>query len=84
MSDLFPPTSDLAKNATTYLKDLLERVLTAALGGFLGGVVITQPLDGSMWYAAGAAGVGAAVSLLKGLAARLRGDRNSASLSRSV
>jgi len=72
------------KTAKTYAMDLLERVLTSFLGAFIGGVVVTQPLNGSMWYAALSGGVAAAVALLKGLAARLRGDENSASLARDV
>lgn len=73
-----------AKTAKTYARDLAERVGSTFLGAFLGGIAITQPLDGSMWYAAGAGGVGAVWSLLKGLAARLRSDKNSASLAKGV
>lgn len=82
LHSLTPET--VIKTARTYGRDLLERVLSTFLGAFLGGIVITQPLDGSMWYAAGAGGVGAAVSLLKGLAARLRSVTNSASLAKGV
>lgn len=76
--------SGLTRTAATYARDLLERVLTSFLGGFLAGLVVTRPLDGSMWWTAVSGGVAAAVSLLKGLAARLKGDRNSASLSGRV
>ncbi|MFF5704715.1 hypothetical protein ACFY7H_19745 [Streptomyces sp. NPDC012794] len=43
-------------------------------------VSLVSPLGG----VSRAAGLGAAVSLVQGLAARLRGDRNSASLSRTA
>ncbi|MFJ3590148.1 hypothetical protein ACIQUY_32010 [Streptomyces sp. NPDC090231] len=82
LSSLTPDT--VIKTAATYGRDLLERVLTSFLGGFTAGLVITQPLDGSMWYTAASGGVAAAFSLLKGLAARLRDTRNSASLARGV
>jgi hypothetical protein len=59
-------------------------VLSTFLQAFIGGVVITQPLDGSMWYAAGAGGVGAVLALVKGLVARWRDVTNSASLARGV
>ncbi|MFJ6935680.1 hypothetical protein [Streptomyces sp. NPDC101132] len=85
MSELsFPSAETLVRTGTTYAKDLVERVLTSFLGAFVGGIVITQPLNGSMWQAAAAGGAGAVVSLLKGLAARLRGSANSASLARGV
>jgi hypothetical protein len=76
--------NDLYLAAKTYGSDLLERVTVTFLQGFAGAFVITQPLDASMWYAAGAAGVAASLSLLKGLVAKLRGDSDSASLSRKV
>lgn len=72
------------KTARTYARDLAERVLATFLQAFVGGIVITQPLDASMWYAAGAGGVGAVLALLKGLAARWRDVTNSASLARGV
>lgn len=77
-------TDTILKTAATYGRDLLERVLVTFLQAFIGGIVITQPLNGSMWYAAAAGGVGAALALLKGLAARLRGISNSASLAKGV
>ena len=72
------------KSARTYGRDLLERVLSTFLQSFIGGVVVTTPLDGSMWYAAAAGGVGAVLALAKGLAARVRDITNSASLARGV
>lgn len=72
------------KSGKTYARDLLERVLTTFLQAGIAGIVVTQPLDGSMWYAAGAGGVGATLSLLKGLIARVRSVTNSASLAKGV
>jgi hypothetical protein len=74
----------VVKTAATYGRDLLERVLSTFLQSFIGGIVVTQPLDGSMWYAAGAGGVGAVLALAKGLFARLRDVTNSASLAKGV
>ena len=79
-----PDAQTVLKTGKTYARDLLERVLTTFLQAFIGGIVITQPLNGSMWYAAGAGGVGAALSLLKGLVARWRDVTNSASLAKGV
>lgn len=76
--------SGLARTAGTYARDLAERVTTTFLQAFAGGVVITQPLNVSMWHAAAAGGVGAALALLKGLVARAVGDPNSASATPGV
>lgn len=84
MSINLPPLGAIEKTAGTYARDLLERVLTSFLGGFVAGLTITQPLDGSMWYTALSGGVAAAFSLLKGLAAKLKDDKNSASLASGV
>lgn len=85
MSDLsLPSTQTVVKSAATYGRDLLERVLSTFLQSFLAGVVVTQPLDGSMWYAALTGGVGAALALVKGLVARVRDVTNSASLAKGV
>ena len=80
----FPTTETVVKTASTYGRDLLERVLTTFLQAFIGGIVVTQPLDGSMWHAAGAGGVGAVLALGKGLVARWRDVTNSASLAKGV
>lgn len=80
----FPSTQTVVKTAGTYARDLLERVLSTFLQAFIGGIVITQPLNGSMWYAAGAGGVGAVLALAKGLVARWRDVTNSASLAKGV
>lgn len=79
-----PSTQTVIKTAATYGRDLLERVLSTFLQSFIAGIAVTQPLDGSMWQAAAIGGGGAALSLLKGLFAKLRGDTNSASLARGV
>lgn len=79
-----PSTDTVIKTASTYARDLAERVLATFLQAFVGGIVITQPLNGSMWYAAAAGGVGAVLALLKGLAARFRSVSNSASLAEGV
>ncbi|MFD4527865.1 hypothetical protein ACFWP7_28825 [Streptomyces sp. NPDC058470] len=85
MSDLnFPSTDTVVKTAATYGRDLLERVLSTFLQAGIAGIVVTQPLNGSMWYAAGAGGVGAVLALGKGLVARWRDVTNSASLARGV
>lgn len=80
----FPSTETVVKTAGTYGRDLLERVLTTFLQAGIAGIVVTQPLDGSMWYAAGAGGVGAVLALAKGLVARWRDVTNSASLAKGV
>ncbi|MEV6790912.1 hypothetical protein AB0M87_02700 [Streptomyces sp. NPDC051320] len=72
------------KTAKTYGRDLLERVLSTFLQAGIAGVVVTQPLNGSMWYAAGAGGIGAVLALGKGLFARWRSVTNSASLAKGV
>ncbi|MEV6105692.1 hypothetical protein AB0M28_13390 [Streptomyces sp. NPDC051940] len=83
MTTSFPNPSAVARTAATYGRDLAERIVTSFIGGFTAGVVVTQPLDGSMWYSALAGGVVAVVSLVKGLVARAVGDPNSASLTKS-
>lgn len=72
------------KSGKTYARDLAERVLSTFLQAGIAGSLVTQPLDGSMWYVAAAAGVGAGLSLLKGLVARVRSVTNSASLAKGV
>jgi methyl coenzyme M reductase beta subunit len=85
MSDInLPPLGDAARTAGDYARDLVERVVSTFLQAFLGGVVVSQPFDLGMWHAAALAGVAAAVSLVKGLAARVRSVTNSASLAKGV
>lgn len=68
----------------TYGRDLLERVVTSAVGGFAAALVPVNALDGSMWWTAAAAGIAAAVSAFKGFVAKAVGNPDSASLSRRV
>ncbi|PAK25781.1 hypothetical protein CJD44_14210 [Streptomyces sp. alain-838] len=84
MPELHFDGQTVVKTASAYGRDLLERVITTFLQAFIGGIVITTPLDGSMWYAAAAGGVGAVLSLAKGLVARVRDVTNSASLAKGV
>lgn len=79
-----PSTQTVIKGATSYARDLVERVLATFLQAAIAGIVVTQPLDGSMWYAAASGGVGAALALIKGLIARWRDVTNSASLAKGV
>ncbi|MCX4540506.1 hypothetical protein [Streptomyces sp. NBC_01565] len=84
MSDLFPNADTVVKTGATYARDLAERVLSTFLQAFVGALVVSTPLDVSMWQTAAMAGVAAAVSLVKGLVARVRSVANSASLARGV
>jgi hypothetical protein len=87
MVEYFPPlpsADTVVKTVKTYARDLTERVLTTFLQGAVGSLVVTQPLNGSMWYAAGGGGIAALLSLGKGLIARWRSVSNSASLAKGV
>ncbi|MET8172856.1 hypothetical protein [Streptomyces clavifer] len=79
-----PSTQTVIKGAKTYARDLVERVLATFLQAFVGGLVLTTPLDIGMWQAAAVAGVAAAAALVKGLVARVRDVTNSASLAKGV
>lgn len=79
-----PSTDTVIKTAGTFARDLLERVLSTFLQALIGGIVVTTPLDASMWYAALAGGVAAVLSLLKGLIARWSDLKHSASLAKGV
>lgn len=84
MTDIFPTPQTVLKSGATYARDLAERVLATFLQAFVGGLVLTQPLDLGMWQAAAVGGVAAAASLVKGLIARWRDVTNSASLAKGV
>ena len=84
MADIFPTPQTVLKTAKTYARDLAERVLATFLQAFVGGLVLTQPLDLGMWQAAAVGGVAAAAALVKGLVARWRDVTNSASLAKGV
>ncbi|MET4670857.1 hypothetical protein [Streptomyces sp. PvR018] len=79
-----PDTQTVIKSASTYARDLAERVAATFLQAFVGGAVLTQPFDIGMWQAAGVAGVAAAASLVKGIVARWRDVTNSASFAKGV
>lgn len=77
----------LVKTAGTYARDLGERVIWTFLAAVAGVSLAAGPADmlhASFWQAAGTAGVAAVVTLVKGLAARFVGSRNSASTVKGV
>lgn len=87
MTSPFPPADVIVKTGKTYAKDLAERVLwtgATAVGGVLVASGPADMLTTSFWESVGVAGIIAAGTLLKGLAARLLGDPNSASTARGV
>lgn len=88
MSDAdFTNVNAVVKTAGTYAKDLAERVIWTFLATTTGIAVAAGPagmLNASMWETAGAAGIAAAGSLLKGLFARVIGEKNSASTATGV
>ncbi|MCZ1006320.1 hypothetical protein [Streptomyces lydicus] len=79
-----PDVQTVMKTARVYARDLVERVASTFVQGTLGGIVVTTPLDLSMWHAAAVGGVAAVLSLGKGLFARLGEVKNSASLAKGV
>lgn len=82
-----PNVQTVVKTAATYGKDLAERVVWTFLGGTTAVVVASGPADmfhATFWQALGTGGVAAVVSLVKGLAARGLGARNSASTASGV
>lgn len=82
MSVNLPNPSAVARTAGTYVRDLAERVLATFVVGAGAVAVLAGPADmfrASFWESVAAGGVAAAGSLLKGLAARAFGDKNSAS-----
>ncbi|MDX3230650.1 hypothetical protein [Streptomyces sp. ME19-01-6] len=77
----------LGKTAQTYAKDLAERVVWTFLTASAGVAVAAGPADMfrvSFWQGVGTAGIAAAGSLLKGVVARVIGDKNSASTAPGV
>jgi hypothetical protein len=88
MSEInLPEVDTVVKTATTYARDLAERIVWSFLGGTTAVVMAAGPADmfhASFWQAAGTGGLAAAVSLVKGLAARWRGATNSASTAKGV
>lgn len=87
MSVNLPDPSAVAKTAGTYARDLTERVLATFVVAAAGVALAAGPADmfrASFWESVAAGGLAAAGSLLKGLAARVFGDKNSASLDGQV
>lgn len=88
MSDPQLPSVDtVVKTASTYGRDLAERVVWTFLGGTAAVVAASGPADmfhASFWQAVGVGGLAAVVSLIKGGVARWRGAKNSASLAKGV
>lgn len=77
----------IAKTAQTYAKDLAERVVWTGLAAGGAVALAAGPADmfsASFWETVGAASLAAMGSLLKGMAARAIGDRNSASTAKGV
>lgn len=76
--------------AGRYVKDLVERVLSTFVIAFIGALItggvfdVQGMTDVAAYSAAALAGVQAVLSLLKGLAAKLISDHNSASLAPGV
>lgn len=82
-----PDISNIADRASTYGRDLTERVVTTFVQASAAVVVAAGPanmLNLSFWQGAGVAGMTAVGALLKGLVARNIGNRNSASVAPRV
>ncbi|MFF9124346.1 hypothetical protein ACF09J_13730 [Streptomyces sp. NPDC014889] len=82
-----PDTQTVVKTARTYAVDLIERIIWTFLGAAGAVALAAGPADMlsvSFWQGAGTAGLAAAVTLVKGIAARLIGPKNSASTAPSV
>ena len=88
MADLnLPAAQTVVKTARTYAVDLIERVVWTFLGAAGAVALAGGPADMlhvSFWEGAGTAGLAAAVTLLKGIAARIVGQKNSASTAPGV
>lgn len=77
----------LSTTVRTYAVDLAERVLATFVASAAAIALAAGPGDmfsASFWQTVGAAGIAAAVSLLKGVLARSVGDKNSASAASGV
>ncbi|MET8765457.1 hypothetical protein [Streptomyces sp. NPDC004658] len=83
MSQLHLPGAEtVVKTAKTYARDLAERTIWTFLGASGAVALAGGPADMlhlSFWEGAGTAGLAAAITLLKGIAARAIGQKNSAS-----
>jgi hypothetical protein len=79
--------NDITKTAQTYAKDLTERILWTFLAAAGAVALAAGPADmfsASFWETVGAAGIAAVGSLVKGLFAKVIGDKNSASTAKGV
>lgn len=88
MAEINLPAADtVVKTARTYAVDLIERIIWTFLGAAGAVALAAGPADMlsvSFWEGAGTAGLAAVVTLVKGIAARLIGPKNSASTAPSV
>lgn len=77
----------VVKTASTYARDLAERVIWTFLVAASGVALAAGPasmFSASFWETVGAAGIAAVGSLLKGVFAHFVGDPNSASTAKGV
>lgn len=82
-----PDFPAIGKTAATYAKDLGERVVWTFVVASGGVALAAGPADmfhASFWQTVGTAGIAAVGSLVKGLVARVVGDKNSASTASGV
>lgn len=82
-----PDVNTVVKDAKTYAIDLAERVV-ATFAVATGGVLVTADAGNvghlTFWQGVAAGGVAAAGSLIKGILARAFGNKDTASLAKSV
>jgi hypothetical protein len=77
-----PSAETVVQTAASYGKDLAERVVFTFLAAEAALLTAAGPADmfhAGFWQATGASGLAAVVTLVKGIAARAIGQRNSAS-----
>mgnify|MGYP001588865503 CR=1 FL=1 len=80
-------STTVIKTAQTYARDLGERVIWTFLVAAGGVALAAGPGDmfsASLWETVGTAGIAAVGSLLKGLFAKVVGEKNSASTASGV
>lgn len=82
-----PDVTTISKTAQTYARDLAERVVWTFLVAAGGVALAAGPgnmLNISFWETVGTAGIAAVGSLIKGVLARVIGNKNSASTAKGV
>lgn len=88
MSEInLPAAETVVKTARTYAVDLIERIIWTFLGAAGAVALAAGPADmlsASLWESVGVAGLAAVFTLVKGIVARVVGQRNSASSAPSV